>query len=791
MKTGYLKIWRDLWRSLGRTILAVLSITVGVFAVGLVSGMNDFLPASMSRSFRESQPAHITLFVQRAIGDDEVASLARLPGVAGVEGVLITGARWRPDANTPWRDARIVVRSHYTAQKYNQLELISGHWPDKRGVAAERTTLSGFGISEGESITLLIDKRESVVKIDATLRDLQIFPPAFGGDATFFISRDLAESLFGTRNYNRLHVQIPHFSQAGAKATADLINNRLEKMSAPAYSAEIQDPSRHFNQDLVDSVTLILGVLAILSLALGLFLVVNTISAIVAQQVSQIGVMKAIGATTSQLLRLYLGGVVFYGILSLLIAVPLGGLATYVLVGPLLDLLNVPIDAFRFSTTAIAQQIGVGLLAPLLAGLWPVSSGVRITVREAISSYGIGTGYGNNVFDRILSRIRGLPRPMALTLRNTFRRKARLALTQITLIAAGIVFLMVFSVNESFSSTIDYVFKSLGLDVFISFSQTVRIDEAEAILAAQPGVERVEARWFRATTGLRNKDDVNGESVFINAVPPDTAFFSPAMTAGRWLLPADGRAVVLNQNIASKLGLKPGDPITFSFDDIGKQEWTIVGTVFDLSNDQTNAYVPRDVFLREIGQVGRATYAFIGTTRHDKATQTQVANAVRAAFESRGVRVASVVTGAEQTEQGQNQFNILVLLLLVMSGLIALVGSIGLAGTLSINVLERRREIGVMRAIGASSSTVAGLFVGEGLMLGLIATLLAMPLSVPIGGLFASAISSVIDFGVIYEFSWLGASIWLVIIVALSIAASAVPALRATRMSVRESLAYE
>jgi putative ABC transport system permease protein len=153
--------------------------------------------------------------------------------------------------------------------------------------------------------------------------------------------------------------------------------------------------------------------------------------------------------------------------------------------------------------------------------------------------------------------------------------------------------------------------------------------------------------------------------------------------------------------------------------------------------------------------------------------------------------VASVVTGAEQTEQGQNQFNILVLLLLVMSGLIALVGSIGLAGTLSINVLERRREIGVMRAIGASSSTVAGLFVGEGLMLGLIATLLAMPLSVPIGGLFASAISSVIDFGVIYEFSWLGASIWLVIIVALSIAASAVPALRATRMSVRESLAYE
>ena len=130
-------------------------------------------------------------------------------------------------------------------------------------------------------------------------------------------------------------------------------------------------------------------------------------------------------------------------------------------------------------------------------------------------------------------------------------------------------------------------------------------------------------------------------------------------------------------------------------------------------------------------------------------------------------------------------------MLLVMSSLIAAVGAIGLAGTLSINVLERRREIGVMRAIGASSPTIAGLFIGEGLILGLIAWVIAIPISVPVGQLFATVIGQVINFSVLYQFSTEGALQWLGIVIALSILGSAVPAIRATRVSVRESLAYE
>ena len=96
-----------------------------------------------------------------------------------------------------------------------------------------------------------------------------------------------------------------------------------------------------------------------------------------------------------------------------------------------------------------------------------------------------------------------------------------------------------------------------------------------------------------------------------------------------------------------------------------------------------------------------------------------------------------------------------------------------------------------MRAIGASSFTIAGIFIGEGLLLGLIAWAVAIPLSIPIGQVFSAVIGQVIKFEIIYQFSWNGALTWLIIIVVLSVLGSLLPAIRATRVSVRQSLAYE
>jgi putative ABC transport system permease protein len=123
--------------------------------------------------------------------------------------------------------------------------------------------------------------------------------------------------------------------------------------------------------------------------------------------------------------------------------------------------------------------------------------------------------------------------------------------------------------------------------------------------------------------------------------------------------------------------------------------------------------------------------------------------------------------------------------------IIAIVGSIGLSGVLSLSVLERRREIGVMRAIGASSGKISALFIGEGLILGLLSWLIALPLSIPAGYLMTQAMGAALQTEIVYRNTPRGAFYWLGIVLVLSIIASWFPARGATRISVRESLAYQ
>src|SRR5512136_2559711 len=791
MRIGFRKILRDLWRSKGRTLLAVVSIAIGVFAVGTVSSMSDLVPVRMMSSYSDTNPAHVTIYLSGIVTNDDLARLARVPGVLGVEGIRKLGARWQPAPNAPLRDVVIVIRPDYADQKFNTIQLLSGAWPDRDGIAVERLTVDSYGAPRSGALTLQLDEREREFKITGVVQDLEAYPPMFLGNPQFYISPEMAETVFGVRGYNQLGMQVPAFSEKAAQDTMDVLKTQLEKMGAPVFYYTIQQPNKHPLQDTINGIMLILNVMAILSLGLGLLLVINTVNAIVAQQVPQIGVMKAMGGTTRQMLSLYLSSVLVYGVLAVFIAVPLGVAFAARMSSGMLATMAIPRDpVFRVSNQAVMQQLIVGLLVPLLAALWPVFSGARLTVREAISNYGISASYGKGLLDRLLARWRSLPRPLALTLRNTFRRKGRVALTQIALVMAGVVFIMVISSAESFSHTVEFLTNSLGFKVQIGFQRPVRSEEVQAIIAAQPNVEYVEMQLFEASTAYRGKDDVKGEDIFFNGVQPDSQLIKLPVIQGRWLLPADDHAVVLTTEVADKLGVQIGDPIWIS---LGGQkiEWVVVGTVFDLSNLQRNVYVSRPVYAGEVGLTGHGTIASVSTRPDDGATQLRVESQLREALDARGLRVGGTSTYEAERVRMENIYGLIMIMLLTMATLIALVGAVGLAGTLSINVLERRREIGVMRAIGASSPTIARLFIGEGLLLGLLAWLIAIPLSIPVGQVFATMIGQVLNFPINYQFSWNGALRWLIIIIVLSILGSALPAIRATRVSVRESLAYE
>jgi putative ABC transport system permease protein len=781
------KVWRDLAHNRARTALVVLSTAVGVFSLGLVFGMSDVMRTRMWEAHRDAVTAHIT-FRGGPYTQDTIDAVRREPGVLDVQGETRATLRWKPAEADTWEDAELIVRSDYEDQRMELVRLIDGHWPGDRTMAIERLSAREFGFGVGSVV--LVEHGQREVPVSGIVRVHMVFPPQWGGGATFCVTSETADWLAGRQlDFNALQVRLESFSQAGAEDAAKRIEDRLERMGLAVNHYEITDPNVHWLQDMIDGVLLVLGVLGVLALGLSAFLIINTMNAIVAQQVWQIGVMKTVGATLAQLIRVYLVTALFYGVVALIIAVPLGILGAYWMAAWLLDLLNIILDTFQVSAWAIALQIAVGMTVPLLAALVPVLGGARTTAREAISTHGIGAGFGTGWFDRLIGRVRRLPRPLALSLRNTFRHKARVTLTLLTLTLSGVMFTMTMSVQSSFFNTLELVFDQLGEDVSLSFARPHRIERLVGVAEGIPGVLRAEAwngNW--ATLPLESGEEL---PVYLRGVPADSTLFSPQLAEGRSLVAGDTHAVVINDKLAVDERIGVGDEVVLN---IGEEEavWTVVGIALSTNSDSNDLFVPFHTLAQAIGTTGRGTVVKVVCGSEDPAFQEQLIVALREAYEANRMEVTGHWSTSEGRAQNRASFSTMVILLLSMATLAATVGSIGLMSTMTINVVERTREIGVMRAVGASSFAVAGIFVAEGVFLGLLSWLFAVPISVPGARFFSDVIgAAVMSLPLEFVYSVDGALVWLGIVVVLSALASLWPSLRATQVSVRESLAYE
>jgi putative ABC transport system permease protein len=157
-----------------------------------------------------------------------------------------------------------------------------------------------------------------------------------------------------------------------------------------------------------------------------------------------------------------------------------------------------------------------------------------------------------------------------------------------------------------------------------------------------------------------------------------------------------------------------------------------------------------------------------------------------------GYGIAHIQAGRVSQEENGRTVDILVVFLLIMALLTAFVGSVGLAGTMGMSVLERTREIGVMRAIGAVDGKVMQSVWVEGTLIGGISWALAWGLSFPISHLLLTIISkAMLRSAIPLTLTPAGAAIWLLAVLALSALASALPARNAARLTIREVLAYE
>jgi putative ABC transport system permease protein len=334
-------------------------------------------------------------------------------------------------------------------------------------------------------------------------------------------------------------------------------------------------------------------------------------------------------------------------------------------------------------------------------------------------------------------------------------------------------------------------FDASRYDLKLRLSSPIPDADFDMVLGAQSLVTAFE-RWGEETAYPLFGSGVEDSGFDLVSVPGSTQLqYPPPLVEGRWLGPKDSDEIVVNQRVAAAIpGFVLGKKLTL----IVRGEttsWTIVGVAQEMMAMPT-AYVGKERLDARMGTVGLSRVAVIRATARDEGTVARLDDAVEAAFAARGVLVTESIPLLEFREAIRAHLLIIATFLSLMALLVVIVGVLGLSSAVSLNVLERTREFGVLMAIGAGKRAVIGIVASEALAVGALSWLVAIFASWPVSAFLADRFGKIF-FGapLSASFSPSGCILWLAIVLACSLVAGYVPASRAAALPIREALAWE
>jgi putative ABC transport system permease protein len=779
----------DLTRRKARTLFSISTLALAVASIAILA-VPTLIDRSMQAEVRAERLAHLTVTTRPLpLTDAQLAALAALPNVEAVE--ARSGVDTRVYVGERRAPAVVIGVRDFTRQAVDVVHVASGAPPAWREVLVDLQD-ANQGVYDGRAGDLVrvlgAGGREVRLRISGKARNLGGGQDVTDDDVVvLYATAETVAALSGEPGYGLLALRLRDTSPGAVSATLDAVRTSLARVpgftgftNLPEVRAPGDWPGKADSEQFVD----FFGVITLLALLSALVLISNTMTTLVSEQTGEIGIMRAVGARRRQIALVYVKTAMLLGALGTLAGIALGVVLSNVLAGFFGSTFFAIDVGFGVDATVLVAGVAIGVLGPPLAALPAIRRGVRVDLREALESTGSAVG-GQDAGDRMLRRVRFLPRTIQIGLRGVGRRKRRsLATALIVALAVGNL-LAILGVAAAATDSTRAAWGEHLEDARIWTSGSTLFDERAAqAIRSTPGVAE-------AQPALVNDVELAGEGAFVWGVPREP-LISYRIADGRWFSAAEEQArervAVIERNLARRTGTEVGDRVTLSTAR-GAARFRIVGIAKNRQEDGTVLFVPLTTLRSVLGEpTGVSTY-WIKTTSSEHTVVDRTTTRLEDRLNALGYEIGDEITYVELRDEIASNRTI-TNTIAVLGLLIVAISMVGLANAITMSIIERTREIGILRCVGARAWDVRRIFATEGVAVALAGWLLGVPVGYVLDRFLVWLVKEVVNVDIPVVFPPWNIALALVGTVALALLIMLLPIRRAVRFPPGDALRY-
>jgi putative ABC transport system permease protein len=791
MTTLHRASWAAISRRRTRALLTIATIASAVAGLGVLA-----MPSLLGDAMR-ARVEHDHIYdvwvptVDLALSPPQLATLRTTPGVRDLQTRTVFLTRMVIDARRA--SALIVGVNDFTDQRVDVVQRLSGTVPQGRQAlvdpaAARHGRWSGHVGSSASVIDSSGLTRQ--LPIAGTGESLEFTTAGEGDDAVVrYVSEATARAVAGLHGSNAIDLHLDDTRPAAARATVQRLHERLDAVTGRNALTDLPFVRQHGTwpgQQAASNFETFLAIIAIVSLLSAVFLVASTMASLVAEQQREIGVMKAIGGSPLQICAVYARTAGILGAIGATIGALLAVLLANVVTRHLGSQFFGVTPSWQAPPPLIVGTIALGIAVAIAASLPSLVRAARLTTHDALGEPS-GSSGRDGAIDRALRRW-----PLAAMTRlgfaNASRRRRRSASTVAQVAIAVAIMLSFLALGRTVVDVTNHNWDLFAADISVRVDTNAKpLSPGErGAIAGIPNVARVEPLYFAEV-------ELDRERLGAWALPAGDTLYRNRVHRGRWLSSRDSQGaahvVVVGDSLARAHHLHVGGSIEMQTA-AGPQRFQVVGIDDALNDNGRIAYLPLTT-MRAVLRDPQATngYWIQARDRTDNAVD-RLSTAIEDHLASGGYSPTSTIFHVQRAENvAANQS--LVTTLTVLGLLIVAISLIGLVNAIAMSVLERRREIGVLRCLGARGRDIRRAFRSEGLALTLLGWALGVPLGYLGARLLARLVMAVFKFRFNFEFPLEFVIVALIGSVALASVAMIPGLRRASRLRPVDALRYE